>query len=240
MADVKLSNEAVAYLPTHPDRIRMSKMTGSPITGYTTFGWIATGWTEVDDTWVYATASTITIPTNGTLIYQKGMKVRLKQGGAYKYFVVVAVTATLITVMVNTDFTVANAQITDVAYSYIELPFGWPDWFNFTPVIASSAGAITSYSVVSAKARIAGKKWECFIEVSITNNGTGSGTITATLPVTPATILSGTGRNSTTGGKQLEIFGRAASGAVLSIVDYSGAYPAATGDTLRFWGNCDL
>lgn len=91
------------------------------------------GWIAVTSSWSYASASTITIPTDGTTVYQKGMKIRFKQGGGYKYYVAKTVAATLITVFVNTDYTVANAAITDVAYSYIENPYGFPAEFNYTP-----------------------------------------------------------------------------------------------------------
>jgi hypothetical protein len=109
------------------------------------------GWISVTDTWSYASASTITIPSDGTLKYQPGMKVRFKQGGGYKYYVVKAVTSTLITVFVNTDYTVANAAITDISYSFLEMPFGFPadfalgtpTWFadgtNFTNQPGSNA-----------------------------------------------------------------------------------------------------
>jgi hypothetical protein len=226
------------------DYIRIVKdPSGTPLPQNTTLETLNNGgWIPVTETWTYASASTITTPSGGTAKYQKGMKIRFKQTGDsnWRYYVATTVATSLITVMVNTDYAVSGATITDISYSFADLPFGWPDWFTFAPVFSSSAGTITSYSVVSAKARIAGKKFECFIEASITNNGTGSGTIVATIPVTPITILVGSGRNATTGGKMLEIYGRAASGAVLSIVDYSGAYPAATGDTLRFWANCDI
>jgi hypothetical protein len=91
------------------------------------------GWIEVSDSWSYASAATITIPTDGTTRYQKAMKIRLKQGGGYKYYVVASLTATVITVIVSTDYTVANSAITDIAYSFIENPYGFPTQFSFVP-----------------------------------------------------------------------------------------------------------
>ena len=114
----------------------------------------SSGWNEVSDTWTYASASTITIPTDGTTIYQKWMKIRLKQGGGYKYYVATTVAATLITVLVNTSYTVANAAITDVAYSFIDNPYGFPTEFLWTTVLTNLTvgnGTLSgSYKVTSA------------------------------------------------------------------------------------------
>ena len=94
------------------------------------------GWVEVNETWTYASATTITVPTDATLTYQKGMKIRFKQGGAYKYFYGKTIAATLLTVTGGSDYSVANSAITDVAYSFIERPFGFPEWFNYTPTLS--------------------------------------------------------------------------------------------------------
>ena len=75
------------------------------------------GWVAVTDSWAYASASTITVPSDATTKYQKGDRIRFKQGAGYKYGVIVTVAATLITILVNTDYTVANAGITDIWYS---------------------------------------------------------------------------------------------------------------------------
>ena len=91
------------------------------------------GWVEVSDTWAYASATTITVPTNATTFYQKGDRVRLKQGGAYKYYYIVTVAATLLTVTGGSDYTVANAAITDIAISRSFRPFGFPQRFSWTP-----------------------------------------------------------------------------------------------------------
>jgi len=95
------------------------------------------GWVEVSDTWAYASATTITVPTNATEFYQKGDRVRLKQGGAYKYYYIVTVAATLLTVTGGSDYTVANAAITDIAISRSFRPFGFPQRFDYVPTFAA-------------------------------------------------------------------------------------------------------
>lgn len=91
------------------------------------------GWIEVSDIWTFASSTTINIPTGGTVKYQKGMKIRFKQGGDYKYFVIKTLTSTLLTTFSGTDYTVANSAITDIAFSYIESPYGFPTVFNYVP-----------------------------------------------------------------------------------------------------------
>jgi|WetSurMetagenome_2_1015567.scaffolds.fasta_scaffold54131_2 hypothetical protein len=98
------------------------------------------GWTPVTDSWTYASASTINVPSGAAAIYGKGDRIRFKQGAGYKYFVIVAVTDTLLTVAINTDYTVATpTAITDIAYSHQISPIGFPQWFTAaTPTFAVS------------------------------------------------------------------------------------------------------
>ena len=51
------------------------------------FTYLDEGWIPATGTWTYASASTITIPTDGTTDYSKYMKVRLKQGSGYKFYI---------------------------------------------------------------------------------------------------------------------------------------------------------
>jgi hypothetical protein len=97
----------------------------------------ATGWVEVTDSWSYASASTITVPSDATTVYGKWTKIRFKQGGGYKYYTIASLTATVITVIVNTDYTVANSAITNIAYSNVESPLDFPDEFNYSPTLVN-------------------------------------------------------------------------------------------------------
>lgn len=108
------------------------------------------GWTEISDTWTYASASTITVPSDATTIYSKGMKIRFKQGGSYKYGVVRVVAATLLTIVVNTDYTVANSAITDIAISYADRPDGFPTSFAFTCNLTASTTSPTGLTTTAS------------------------------------------------------------------------------------------
>lgn len=75
----------------------------------------------------------ITAPSGADTIYTPGTKIRLKQGGGYKYFYVIDNTSTLVSLQAGDDYYLTNSAITDIAYSYIESPAGFPPIFNWTP-----------------------------------------------------------------------------------------------------------
>lgn len=143
------------------------------------------GWSPVSDSWSYASASTITVPSDATLTYQKGVKIRFKQGAGYKYYVANTVASTLITALVNTDYTVANAAITDISYSYAENPLGFPSSFNYTSTVSGSTGSAGTYTETVQVSRYIASGKNMFVSVhkKITNKGSWSGGIRFLLPV---------------------------------------------------------
>lgn len=89
------------------------------------------GWTEVISSWTYAGPNTINIPSGGASIYKKGMGLRIKQGGAYKFYYITIAADALLTVTGGTDYTVANAAITDIAITTTpHTAVGFPVTFN--------------------------------------------------------------------------------------------------------------
>ena len=88
------------------------------------------GWKKVSNTWAYASASTITVPAGATTKYQKGDRIKLVQLDTVKYFVLTAVADSLLTILVNTDYVLANETITNTRYSHELNPVGFPDWFT--------------------------------------------------------------------------------------------------------------
>lgn len=94
------------------------------------------GWIGVTDSWTYSASGTINVPSDATTVYEKGYGIRFKQGAGYKYMYIVGVAATALTVAGGTDYMVANAGITDVAYAPDPASaFGFPEWFNYTPTL---------------------------------------------------------------------------------------------------------
>jgi hypothetical protein len=95
------------------------------------------GWTSAGETWVYASASTVTIAgVDVTEKYPVGTKIRLKQGGGYKYFRVTASsfsTNTTLTFATDATYSVANSAITDNYFSYAEIATGFPSNLAISP-----------------------------------------------------------------------------------------------------------
>lgn len=102
------------------------------------------GWIAANESWTYNSVSgingVINVPAGATNKYARGDRVRFKQGGGYKYFSVIAVAATTLTITGGTDYTLVNAGITDNYYSKSELPVGFPNYFNYTPTLTWTAG----------------------------------------------------------------------------------------------------
>jgi hypothetical protein len=158
------------------------------------------GWTATSDAWTYASASTINVPSGAASLYNKGDRVKFTQT-TVKYFVVVAVADTLLTVAVNTDYTVANAAISAISYSHQASPVGFPDWFAFTPTYSSGGGAFTnnptktesSYSITGNKITVRG-----VLTYHATSGGSGD-TYVQALPVTSTGSCVGSVRRTSDG-----------------------------------------
>lgn len=83
------------------------------------------GWRAVTDSWTYASASTITVPSDATAKYGVGDRVRFTQT-LEKHFIITAVTATILTVFGPDGDVVANAAISAIYYSKVGNPQGMP------------------------------------------------------------------------------------------------------------------
>ena len=99
--------------------------------GIPDFGWVVTG-----ESWTFASWSsttkigTITVPTDATVKYYPGMRIRISQStGGVKYGIIVKVAATLLTVFFGTDYTLNNEAISSPVYSAEKTPVG----FNASP-----------------------------------------------------------------------------------------------------------
>lgn len=104
-------------------------------------------------------------------------------------------------------------------------------WTVYTPVITASGGVITTKSA-TGRYKTMGKTVFVEMIITITTNGTGSGSIIATLPATASAfpfILAGRENNVT--GKMLQGLINAGSSTV-SVFNYDNTYPAADGYSL--------
>lgn len=191
------------------------------------------GWVSANESWSYASATTITVPSGAALKYQKGDKIKLTQT-TVKYFYIITVADTLLTITGGTSYTLTNAAISANYYSHIENPLGFPGYFDYTPTATSQAGTITSVSAVG-KFMIQGLKLSCWVKITITTNGTGSGAVRATLPVAYTNLESvWVGREYNATGKMLQA--APATSVDLYITNYDNSYPGGNGHILLLNG----
>ena len=149
---------------------------GTDLVGKTPYEYQNGGWTEVPDgLWSYASATTITVPSGAASIYAVGDQVRLKQGGAYKYFYVIGVADTVLTVTGGSDFTVANATITDVAFSKCG-GVGHPKKFSFTTNPQGFSAIVQNI----AEFAMNGRSVNVYVDIGGTSNAT---TLSFNVPV---------------------------------------------------------
>jgi hypothetical protein len=145
----------------------------------------AGGWNAVAGAWTYNTPSTIIVPAGAEAIYNKGDPIRIKQGGGYKYFNLAAVTDTLLTVFVNTDYTVANSAITDMYYSKSPNPLDFPATFSYASTVSGSGGSIGTYAetVYASNYYVIGKRVFPIVIKTITDKGSWSGDVRVLKPI---------------------------------------------------------
>jgi hypothetical protein len=152
---------------------------------------ILDGWIPASETWAYASATTITVPSGAASKYGKGDKLKLTQT-TVKYFYVTSVADTVLTVKGDGAVVVADAAISANYYSHVENPLGFPDWMTFTPSVTGSGGSAGAYAQTVNQARfsVSGKKCTMALDMQITNKGSWSGNINLALPVVTTTGLS--------------------------------------------------
>jgi hypothetical protein len=157
------------------------------------------GWVLCNETWSYASASapifTVTVPGNKTGKYSTGMKVQLTQSSTTKFFIIVAVSYsspnTTITLYGGTDYTLANAAITNPFWSTSKAPFWFPldptKWTvqttDTTDRTQSSPTTNTWYNLGSVQISVPIGAWnvEYFVCISFTPTGAQIAYVKSTL-----------------------------------------------------------
>lgn len=123
-----------ALLAQHKQDGAHSDITADSLTiAAQTWASLITGWLQAPGSWSYSAwdatykIGTITIPSDGTTRYSKGMRVRISQAtGGTKYGIVVDVASTTLKVYFGTDYTLNNEAIGSPVYSHHKAPFGFP------------------------------------------------------------------------------------------------------------------
>lgn len=147
-------------------------------------GWVPL--TPTSDSWVPASTTdpyTITVPVGAESIYNKGDKLRFKQGAGYKYFYIYETTDALLSITGGADYLLTTDAITDVYYSKMENPLNFPDWLNWTTV----HGGFSANPTYVARFKISGKT--CHITYYTSALGTSNANnYSITLPVVAKTV----------------------------------------------------
>jgi len=136
------------------------------------------GWISANETWTRESDTSFSEPIDATSKYQKGDKIRYKQGGGWKYQYIVGVGAysggkTIMTTTGGSDYKFnSGTAITANYYSHQENPIGFPTFFNTTLTYISGGqfnlAPICTFALV-------GKY--CILNINLTNfSVTGSGT----------------------------------------------------------------
>lgn len=140
------------------------------------------GWRAASGTWTYASATTFTVPAADIANMAAGTKIWLTQTTS-KYFYVVGLSGTTVTVTGGTDYTVANAAITAPYYSNSVSAVGFPASFNYTVTWTGVTATFTSVNRFWLDGR------HCTVVVARSTNQTSNATtFTASLPITAATV----------------------------------------------------
>jgi hypothetical protein len=186
-------------------------------------------WISANETWTYASSTTITVPSNATLKYSIGDRIMWTANSVVLYAYVVGVTSTLLTVLGNA---VTNYTITNNFYSKKVSPKNFPAYFSYTPTITAGSGTFTSVSATGTY-QMNARLIHVVVTVTITTNGTAATYILATLPISCPYICIITGREVTSTGNQQEGY---ITGTNLYIYNYDTTYSGATGRTILMSG----
>lgn len=163
---------------TNIDLYLSGKGTGSP-----RFAGPHDGWIACDETLTYASATTFTCSSALAAVFSTGDKIKLTQT-TVKYFYVVSVSGTTVTVTGGADYSLANAAITSPFYSKGVTPVGFPTEFAWTPTFANfTVGSAT----LACKFTMNGKWVNFRLSIALSSSTMGTAP-TFTLPVTSATM----------------------------------------------------
>jgi len=115
--------------------------------------------------------------------------------------------------------------------SQVDFPAG--AWTNWTPTITAGGGTITSTTINTARYAQLGKTIFLQIDITITNNGTGTGSVRVTLPpgkTARNTQQVGAGRETANTGAMLQFSLDSTSG--FFITTYNNGYPGGNNNRI--------
>lgn len=126
----------------------------------------------------------------------------------------------------------SGSQIANTAW--VQQEIGSTAWTTYVPTITAASGTLTTASATGRYRQI-GKTVFVEMILTITTNGTGSGTVRATLPVNPQADAILAGRGNLVSGKALQ-GAISTSNNLVNITNYDNTYPGASGESLILSG----
>lgn len=148
----------------------------------------ASGWQRITKTITRTGDHAFTYPGDATEVLGKGTKFRYRDGGSDEYGVIATSTHSAGTIsntlIPNTDYAMAAATITDTYISYIENPEGFPQEFNFDPILSNFAIGTGGSAVVDARWKVDGNYIDIRVLATLGSSGQSVGTnVTFTAPI---------------------------------------------------------
>jgi hypothetical protein len=144
------------------------------------------GWIPANETWAYASATTITVPSGAASRYQKGMPFKLTANSVVLQGYIVGIADTVLTVVGDA---LTNHTFTDNYYAQSgTVPIGFQEWFDYTPTYGGT-GSLTFTSVTTQEATYAikGTAIHLILGAVGTTGGTASSGIRFTIPLAIST-----------------------------------------------------
>ena len=149
------------------------------------------GWLPAGQAWTYNTSSSVVVPAGAALRYSVGDKIKFEQVSAgpvitQKYFSVIAVADTVLSIYAGLTHVVTNDPIQNIFYSKQDHPVGFPAYFDWSGASGINAQGFSAFTVHEFNFRISGRIMYCRLNISGTSNAT---TFTGTLPLIPALVF---------------------------------------------------
>ena len=181
LADEAVTADKIANGAIGGEQLASNTALVAPVMTSPVFKGSIDGWVGADETWTYISPSSFNISGDVTgQKYAVGDKIALKQGGAHKYFYISALPTyssgvTTVTITGGSDYTLADAPITDNCYSKVATPVGFPQYFNVaTPAFTGiSNGSGGQPAVSTMRFTIMGRTCHAFVRATGVKAGLG-------------------------------------------------------------------
>jgi hypothetical protein len=152
------------------------------------------GWQAVFDTWAYASASTVTVPSGAANKFMVGQKVKFTQT-TVKYFIITGVTDTVLTLFSPFGSTVANAAISSISISAGMAPAGFNVGYTQHRLSSSQLDMTSNTSFTDVPGLtanvVAGGYYKFRASLMVTTGGSGKFTIAGTATATAIRYVGG-------------------------------------------------